>query len=136
MDIDLGGGLRARVPTALSEADAVENVKRSSQLAALRAALAAVVDSGDSPDVDTRLADVAVAWNVFRHFYPYWSESGVDWDARLRPQLALAYEAATRTAHREVHSPPGGRCPGRPRVCFGHPQHRRASDAARSPRRD
>ena len=102
VDIDLGGGLKARVPTALSEADAVENVTRSSQLAALRAALAAVVYPTDSPDVDTRLADVAVAWNVFRHFYPYWSESGVDWDARLRPQLALAYEAATRTAHREV----------------------------------
>ena len=45
---------------------------------------------------------MAVAWNVFRHFYPYWPESGVDWDARLRPQLALVYEATTRTAHREV----------------------------------
>ena len=45
---------------------------------------------------------MAVAWNVFRHFYPYWPESGVDWDARLRPQLALGYEATTRTAHREV----------------------------------
>ena len=27
------------------------------------------------------------------------AESGVDWDARLRPQLALAYDATTRTAH-------------------------------------
>ena len=102
VDVDLGGGLKARVPTALSEADAVENVKRSSQLAALRAALAAVVYPSDSSDVDTRLADVVVAWNVFRHFYPYWPESGVDWDARLRPHLALAYDATTRTAHREA----------------------------------
>ena len=90
------------MPTALSETQAVEDVKRSSPLAALRAAVAGVVDSGDPPDLDTRLADVVVAWNVFRHFYPYWPESGVDWDARLRPQLALAYDATTRAAHRDA----------------------------------
>ena len=102
VDIDLGQGLEARVPTALSETQAVEDLENSSPLAALRAALAAVADSGDPPDLDTRVADVVVAWNVFRHFYPYWVESGVDWDARLRPQLALAHDATTRAAHRDV----------------------------------
>jgi hypothetical protein len=102
VDIDLGWNLKARVPTALSEAAAAEDVKPSSPLAALRAAVAGVVDSGDPPDLDTRLADVVVAWNVFRHFYPYWPESGVDWDGRLRPQLALAYDATTRAAHRNA----------------------------------
>jgi hypothetical protein len=102
VDIDLGHGLEARVPTALSDTQAVEDAKRSTSLAALRAALARVTDSGDSPDLDTRLADVIVAWNVLRHFYPYWPESGVDWDARLRPQLALAYDATTRAAHRDT----------------------------------
>ena len=102
VDIDLGLGLKARVPTALSETQAVEDLKDSSPLAALRAAVAAVADAGDPPDLDARVADVVVAWNVFRHFYPYWPESGVDWDARLRPQLALAHDATTRTAHRDV----------------------------------
>lgn len=90
------------MPTALSEAQAVEDGARSKPLDALRAALVGVVDSGDPPDLDTRLADVVVAWNVFRHFYPYWPESGVDWDARLRPQLTLASEATTRAAHRDA----------------------------------
>ncbi len=102
VDIDLGRGLKARVPVALSETQAVEDITPSSPLAALRAAVAVVVESGDPPDLDTRVADVVVAWNVFRHFYPYWPESGVDWDGRLRPQLALAYEATTRAAHSDA----------------------------------
>jgi len=102
VDIDLGSGLKARVPLALSEAEAVEDVKSSSRLGVLRAAVASVRDPGDQPDVETRVADVVVAWNVFRHFYPYWPESRVDWDARLRPQLERAYDATTRAAHRDV----------------------------------
>jgi hypothetical protein len=102
VDIDLSRDLKARVPMALSETQAIEDVTRSNPLAALRAALASVADAGDPPDLDTRTADVVVAWNVFRHFYPYWPESGVDWDGRLRPQLALAHDATTRAAHRNV----------------------------------
>jgi hypothetical protein len=64
--------------------------------------MAGVVEPAEPLDLDTRLADVIVAWNVFRHFYPYWPEAGVDWDARLRPQLARAYDAATRAAHRDT----------------------------------
>jgi hypothetical protein len=45
---------------------------------------------------------VVVAWNVFRHFYPYWTESRVEWDARLRPQLELAYTATTRDGQRDA----------------------------------
>jgi hypothetical protein len=102
VDIDLGRGLKARVPMALSETEAVEDLTRSSPLAALRAAVASVAESGDSPDLDTRVADVVVAWNVFRHFYPYWPESRVDWDGHLRSQLALASDATTRAAHRNA----------------------------------
>jgi hypothetical protein len=102
VDIDLGSGLKARVPMALSETQAVEDVTRASTLAALRAAVASVAESAETPDVDTRVADVVVAWNVFRHFYPYWPESGVEWDGRLRSQLALASDATTRAAHREA----------------------------------
>ena len=102
VDIDLGSGLKARVPLALSEAQAIDDITRSSSLAGLRAALAGVKDPGEQPDLDTRLADVVVAWNVFRHFYPYWTESRVDWHARLRPQIELMFGANTRGAHHDA----------------------------------
>lgn len=102
-DVDLGSGLNARVPLALSEEQAAAGMTDVSQLAALRKAIAAVVpSSGDRLEVDVRLADVVVAWNVFRHFYPYWNETKVDWDARLKPLLALAHDATTRDAHRDA----------------------------------
>jgi hypothetical protein len=99
VDVDLGSGLTARVPLALSDAQSQPDAVSSRRLDLLRAALESINDSGDPPDVDVRLAGVVVAWNVFRHFYPYWSESGVDWDARLRPQLETAFGATTRDAH-------------------------------------
>ena len=101
-DVDLGSGLRARVPLALSDSDASASAKGSASLSALRARLDGVAAPGGDPDVNTRLAGVVVAWNVFRHFYPYWPETGVDWDARLGPQLTLAYAANTRAAQRDV----------------------------------
>jgi Peptidase family S41 len=102
-DVDLGAGLHARVPLALSEAQATGGMTDASQLEALRKALAAVAPStSDRLEVNVRLADVVVAWNVFRHFYPYWNEAQVDWDSRLKPQLGLAYDATTRDAHRDA----------------------------------
>jgi len=102
-DVDLGMGLHARVPLALSEPQAAGGMNDASQLEALRQAIAAVAPSSRGPlEVDARLADVVVAWNVFRHFYPYWSEANVNWDARLKPQLAVAYDATSRDAHRDA----------------------------------
>jgi hypothetical protein len=48
------------------------------------------------------LADAVVAWSVFRHFYPYWAEAGVDWERRLVPQLEAARAAETRAAQRDA----------------------------------
>jgi hypothetical protein len=98
VDVDLGSGLKARVPLALTDAQALAADTLKSSLEALTAALATVPSPSDTPDVDLRLADVVVAWNVFRHFYPYWTEAAVDWDARLRPQLEAAYAAQDRSA--------------------------------------
>ena len=100
VDVELGQGLKARIPLALTDAEASEDHR--GQIAALRAALAGVPDAAADLGVDIRMADVVVAWNMFRHFYPYWGEVGVDWDARLRPQLELAAAATTRGAHRDV----------------------------------
>jgi hypothetical protein len=96
VDVDLGSGLKARVALSLTDTDAKAGAP--DRLRALREALAHVPGPSDHPDLDARLADVAVAWNFYRHFYPYFPEAGVDWDARLRPQLEAGYEASTRSA--------------------------------------
>ena len=102
VDVDLGSGLRARVALALSESEATGDATRTSQTETLRATLNNAPDPVGKLSIDTRLADVVVAWNVFRHFYPYWTEAGVDWDTRLKPLLELAATATTRNAHRNA----------------------------------
>ena len=44
----------------------------------------------------------SVAWSVFRHFYPYWTEAGVDWDSRLRRSSRPRDAAETRAAQRDA----------------------------------
>jgi hypothetical protein len=83
IDVDLGGGVRARVTLALTDTQAKS-----------RATVA--TPAPHASDLDERLADVVVAWNFYRHFYPYFTDAAVDWDARLQPQLLAAYQATTR----------------------------------------
>ena len=91
VNLELASGLSARVPLALTEAEAS---------AVTRAAPPRLPFGPDDPD--TRIADIVIAWNVFRHFYPYWREVDVDWDARLQPHLALALAVTTREQHHDV----------------------------------
>jgi hypothetical protein len=98
-DVDLGAGVRARVPLVLADAEAKVNAEQERLLAAPRAN-AVTRAAGDR---DVLLADVIVAWNLFRHFYPYWPETGVDWEAKLPALLQAALAAApTREAHLTV----------------------------------
>jgi hypothetical protein len=99
VDLDLGSGLRARVRLSLTDSEARTEHQG---LAGLHEGLASTSDPYGRSDLDVRLADVVVAWNALRHFYPYWEESKVDWDLRLRGQLALAAAAADRRAHRDA----------------------------------
>jgi hypothetical protein len=46
--------------------------------------------TGSGNDRRTRLADIALAWNIFQHFYPYWDVVETDWDAVLRDSLKRA----------------------------------------------
>jgi len=64
----------------------------------LRAAVDAVADPAGRADLDVWLADTLAAWNVFRHFYPYWTEADVDWDGLLAAHIANAYSARSRDA--------------------------------------
>lgn len=99
VDLDLCCGLRARVPLVLSEAEAAVNADGFRRIDALKLAMSARAENAGDGSVDVRTADVVVAWSVFRHFYPYWTEAAVDWDARLIPNLEAATAAVSREAH-------------------------------------
>lgn len=53
-------------------------------------------------DVDVRLANVVIAWNVLQHFYPYFDVVDVDWDAVLTETLTVALAAKDRREFTEV----------------------------------
>jgi hypothetical protein len=90
------------VPLALTDAQARLDPARQAGLDALRTTLATVGGPSETPDIDQRLADVVVAWSVFRHFYPYWTEAGVDWESCLEPRLETARAADSRAAQRDA----------------------------------
>lgn len=97
VDFALARGLHARVPLSLTDAEARTVTP---ELASLRTSLTSVATPAGRSDTDVRLADAVVAWNVFRHFYPYWGDIDVNWDARLHAQIQTALSAAeTRNAH-------------------------------------
>lgn len=101
VDVDLGSGLQARVPLVLSESQAA-NPAQSDALRALLAAIVGLRDPSGRFDADVRLADIVVAWNVFQHFYPYWTDTGVVWNARLAPHLEDAMRGSTRGDQRNA----------------------------------
>ncbi len=96
VEFDLALGLRARVPVALTD-----DMARAAPatLAALSTELARVPSPTAGDSLEVRLADVVVAWSVFRHFYPYWNETGVDWDGRLQHHIDAVAKATTRRDH-------------------------------------
>lgn len=101
-DVPLGLGLFARVPLALADRDARTGEARRRSLDALLAAVAAVPAPTRESRPEERMADVVAAWSVFRHFFPYFAEAGVDWDAKLVPALDAARLAASREEQRTV----------------------------------
>lgn len=82
---NLGGGVSAIVPLALF-ADAQGTLPHST--ARTPAPDSLVKYSGN--DRATRLADVALAWNVLQHFYPYFDVVKTDWPQVLRTTLNAA----------------------------------------------
>lgn len=84
--VDLGGGVHAAVPLALY-ADRDGTLPRTA-VPPVVDALQAPVLSGD--DRAVRLAAVALGWNVFQHFYPYFDVADADWPAELPRALRSA----------------------------------------------
>jgi C-terminal processing protease CtpA/Prc len=82
-EADLGGGVSALVPLTLYRS-----------LAQGKAEPPAAVEDPRA----TRLAAVALAWNVPQHFYPYFDVVAVDWPAELRRALTSAATDADERA--------------------------------------
>lgn len=82
----LGGGVSALIPLALF-ADAKGTLPHVTS-PKTTATAAPVKYSGN--DRATRLADVALAWNILQHFYPYFDVVQTDWPKALREALASA----------------------------------------------
>ena len=84
--VDLGGGVKAAVPLALWS-DGTGTLPRRAPAPSPDAAGPIATSAADRA---TRLADVALAWNVLQHFYPYFDVVPADWPAALRQALTSA----------------------------------------------
>lgn len=102
VELDLGAGLKARVPLLLSDADARIDDGQRAALAELGRALPPAPAAGRPADAAARAADIVVAWNVFRHFYPYWAEVGIDWNSTLVDWFAAETNQESAAQH-QVH---------------------------------
>ena len=93
---DLGGEVKLSMAPVLF-ADA--------EKATLPRSVAPVLSMGGNLSSDARsvrLADVALAWGVFQHFYPYFDAVHVDWDAELSKALKAAAVDADAQAFRHT----------------------------------
>lgn len=79
IELDLGVGLRVRLPVALPDSLAARPPSDS---------VIAAESPADLRDPAVRAAAVVVGWNVLRHFYPYFDTIDEDWDAVLVETLA------------------------------------------------
>jgi hypothetical protein len=104
VDFPLGEGWKTRVPLDLAPADALVTPAQRLALDTLKARMDASVPPPEATPLTPaqREADVLVAWNVYKHFYPYWMDVDVDWDAQLLPLLREADRPATRGEHRDL----------------------------------
>jgi len=93
---DLGGGVSCLVPLALY-ADARGTLPHASTAAPKNSTATQLVKYSGN-DRATRLADVALAWNIFQHFYPYFDVVKTDWPRALQDALSAAATDADEKA--------------------------------------
>jgi len=92
---DLGAGVSCLVPLALF-VDEKGTLPHSSLTENTSAEPSKLATSGN--DRATRLAAVALAWNIFQHFYPYFDVVKTDWNRALRDALSAAATDADERA--------------------------------------
>lgn len=123
-EVDLSGGVSCMVPIGLfaDEEGTIPHTTNDEQ----GAADSALVEY-TAADRATRLAGVALAWNIFQHFYPYFDVVETDWPTALRVALESAAtdkdgDAFAKTLQRLVaalHDGHGG--VGNPNASHGRP---------------
>jgi C-terminal processing protease CtpA/Prc len=84
---ELGGGISCLVPLALY-ADAKGTLPHGAS--AQTGPDVGALEKYSGNDRATRLADVALAWNIFQHFYPYFDVVKTDWPRALKDALSSA----------------------------------------------
>jgi C-terminal processing protease CtpA/Prc len=99
LTVDLGGGVSAAVPLTLYTGPG-GTIPSVSLPPPVPDKPAGFVPSGN--DRTTRLADVALAWTILQHFYPYFDVVRVDWPAELRRALTNAAKASNERAFLDV----------------------------------
>ncbi|HMD72134.1 MAG TPA: S41 family peptidase [Bryobacteraceae bacterium] len=88
--VDLGASVAALIPLALFADDKGTLPHATVPVKPQPPAPAAAYSANDRA---TRIADVVIAWNVLRHFYPYFDIAKTDWDAVLPVALQGAAAA-------------------------------------------
>lgn len=87
---DLGGGVSCMVPLALYK-DSAGTLPHHQLEITGRDDLGKEQDTISSGDNrTTRIGDIIIAWNIFKHFYPYLKETKKDWGSILPIYLGLA----------------------------------------------
>ncbi|HTJ45000.1 MAG TPA: hypothetical protein VL463_22990 [Kofleriaceae bacterium] len=97
VEIDLGDGLRARVPIALPARDG-HSIGDDAALASWWQRIEMRPRSRGFERLDG-IADVVVVWNVLEHFWPYWDDVQIDWNRELDVALADALGDRTLDEH-------------------------------------
>ncbi|MDW7759531.1 MAG: S41 family peptidase [Acidobacteriota bacterium] len=94
---DLGSGLSCSMPLVLmgSEDQTYPPAPRPELENLIAAMDREVPETLSGIDRYVRLAGTAIAWNVFRHFYPYFDVVKTDWPGKLREALQASYRNET-----------------------------------------
>ena len=99
-DVDLGGGVSARIPLTV-RADDSGTLPRVPPLSASTVPRP-TRDVYPPADRATRLGGVAIAWNVLQHFYPYFDVVKTDWAGELTTALDAAALATDERGYADV----------------------------------
>jgi hypothetical protein len=89
-EVDLGSGLRARLPLTLYSRNGM-TVGDEAAATNLRE-LESKPKISSNCDTWAHVADVVVVWNVLQHFWPYWDIISTDWYAKLDAGIADALD--------------------------------------------
>jgi hypothetical protein len=90
---DIGSGLSVIIPLSLyGNTLHTYPLADTAKLSALKSNYSKIPDaiiSGD--DLNTRLADLCITWNVLQHFFPYFDFAQTNWTNDLKEAISAAY---------------------------------------------